>query len=217
MTTVLDEVYFVVNLYSFPLPLVHQANSSFSKVSHLSPSQVEQIPKIPLPLLFLLTLLFWGYLNSMIRINKMVNSLDYHPCPSRLASRIHPFIFLYTHEGFISLSLQNACWIFSQTLIFHHMWEKFSNLWSWHSWKMHWFEVFLLIPFPTQNSPPSSCHRTLGRRKLLILLGSILSKICFSQQQKRVEETMICFIKIQSEIFYILYDLQFFQMWLICE
>ena len=40
----------------------------------------------------------------MIRINKMVNSLDYHPCPSRLASRIHPFIFLYTHEGFISLS-----------------------------------------------------------------------------------------------------------------
>ena len=212
----MDEVYFIVNLYSFPLPLVHQANSSFSKVSHLSPSQVEQIPKIPLPLLFLLTLLFWGYLNSMIRINKMANSLDYHPCPSRLASRIHLFIFLYTHEGFISLSPECLLNFLSNSYIPSYV-GKISNLWSWHSWKMHWFEVFLLIPFPTQNSPPSSCHRTLGRRKLLILLGSILSKICFSQQQKRVEETMICFIKIQSEIFYILYDLQFFQMWWICE
>ena len=34
----------------------------------------------------------------------MVNSLDYHPCPSRLASRIHPFIFLLTSLGFSSLS-----------------------------------------------------------------------------------------------------------------
>ena len=48
----------------------------------------------------------------------------------------------------------------------------------------------------TQNLPPSSCHHTLDRRKLLIPPDSILSKICFSQQQKGIKETMICFIKI---------------------
>ena len=52
---------------------------------------------------------------------------------------------------------------------------------------------------PHSKNPPSSCLHALGRRKLLIPLGSILSKICFPQQQKGVEETMICFIKIQSE------------------
>ena len=51
----------------------------------------------------------------------------------------------------------------------------------------------------TQNSPPISCHHTLGRKKLLIAPGNILSKICFPQQQKKVEETIISFIKIQTE------------------
>ena len=37
-----------------------------------------------------------GCLNPQIRINKIVNSVDYHPCPSRLASSIHPFIFPQT-------------------------------------------------------------------------------------------------------------------------
>ena len=89
LTTILDEVHFIVNLYNFSLPLIPQTNPSFPKVSHLPlPSRTTFAP------LFLLTPLFWGYLNSQVRINKMVNSLDYHPCPSRLASRIHPFIFL---------------------------------------------------------------------------------------------------------------------------
>ena len=48
---------------------------------------------------------------------------------------------------------------------------------------------------PTQNSPPTSCHLVLGRKKLVIPPGSILSKMCFPQQQKGVEGTMICFIK----------------------
>ena len=64
---------------------------------------------------------------------------------------------------------------------------------------MHWIEAFLLMPLPTQNSPPISFHHTLGRRKLLVPSGSMFSKISFPQQQKGVEETMICFIKIQSE------------------
>ena len=41
-------------------------------------------------------------------------------------------------------------------------------------------------------SCPCSCHHALGRRKLLIPLGSILSKICFPKQEKGVEETMVC-------------------------
>ena len=52
-------------------------------------------------------------------------------------------------------------------------------------------KAFLLMPLPTQNSPPGSCHHSRGRRKLLIPSGSLLSKICFPQQQKIVEETMI--------------------------
>ena len=51
----------------------------------------------------------------------------------------------------------------------------------------------------TQNLPPGSCHHALGRKKLLIPPGSILSKICFPQQQKGVEENMICFIKISQK------------------
>ena len=55
------------------------------------------------------------------------------------------------------------------------------------------------MPLPTQNSPPSSCRHTLSRGKLSISPGSILWKICFLQQQRGVEETMICFIKIHPE------------------
>ena len=46
------------------------------------------------------------------------------------------------------------------------------------------------MPLPTQNSPLSTCHHALGRNKLLIPQGSILSKICFPQQQEVVEETI---------------------------
>ena len=44
------------------------------------------------------------YLNSHVRIKKMVNksTVDYHPSPSQLISKIHPLIFLWTLKGFIS-------------------------------------------------------------------------------------------------------------------
>ena len=82
--------------------------------------------------------------------------------------------------------------------------------------------IFTCAP-PTQNFFSkflSSCPRQKG--KLLIPQGSIVSKIWFIQQQKGVEDTMICFIKSQPEnmkmtwnirFFYILCDLQFFQIW----
>ena len=42
-------------------------------------------------------------LNPQVRISKMVNehTVDYHPSPSELTSRIHPLIYLWTAKGFI--------------------------------------------------------------------------------------------------------------------
>ena len=47
LTTVLDEIHFIINLYSFPLPLVPQAKPFFLKVSLLPSSQAEQLPNPP--------------------------------------------------------------------------------------------------------------------------------------------------------------------------
>ena len=42
-------------------------------------------------------------LNSQVRINKMVNehTVEYHPSPSKLTSRTHSLILLWTPNGFI--------------------------------------------------------------------------------------------------------------------
>ena len=70
---------------------------------------------------------------------------------------------------------------------------------------------------PHSNSPPSSCHHALGRRKLLILQGTILSRICFPPQQKRMEETMICFIQIKSENMKMTWNISFFIFCMACN
>ena len=45
-----------------------------------------------------------SYLNPQARINKMVNkhTVNYHPSPSQLISRIHTVMFPWTPKGFIS-------------------------------------------------------------------------------------------------------------------
>ena len=48
---------------------------------------------------------FWGHLNPHVRINKKLNSVAYHPGPSRLVSKIHPFISLRNSLG-LYLSLE---------------------------------------------------------------------------------------------------------------
>ena len=73
----------------------------------------------------------------------------------------------------------------------------------------------------THNLPLSSYRSTIGREKLLIYPGSIFSKICFLQQRKVIEKTMIYFIKIQWKIWRWLRTLdclyfawfKIFQMW----
>ena len=56
------------------------------------------------PPIFCCPLFFENYLNPQAMINKMVNkhTVNYHPSPSQLISRIHTLIFLWTPKGFIS-------------------------------------------------------------------------------------------------------------------
>ena len=60
--------------------------------------------------LFLIFPLFQKYLNPQVRTNKFVGCVVYHPCLSRLASRMLAK--------------------FSITCIFHHVWERFFNLYD---------------------------------------------------------------------------------------
>ena len=48
LKTVLDEVHLIVNLYSFSLPPFPKSNSSFPKVSHLSPPRQNNLQNSPL-------------------------------------------------------------------------------------------------------------------------------------------------------------------------
>ena len=47
LKTFLDEAHFIVNLYSFPIPPVPQANPFFPRVSILPSFQAEQLLKLP--------------------------------------------------------------------------------------------------------------------------------------------------------------------------
>ena len=57
----------------------------------------------------------------------------------------------------------------------------------------------------------------IGRRKLLISRGSVLSKICFPHKQKGVEKITICFIKIHSENIKMNWNIGFFLFCMICN
>ena len=73
---------------------------------------------------------------------------------------------------------------------------------------------------PTQNSPPSSRHHALGRRKLLP--HSIRSKILFLPTAERGGGNYELLYQnsvrkyednLEHSVSYVLYDLQYFQMW----
>ena len=56
LTIVWHEAHFIVNLYSLPLPLVPEANPSFTMVSHLTPPRWNNFQNFPS--IFLLTVRF---------------------------------------------------------------------------------------------------------------------------------------------------------------
>ena len=132
------------------------------------------------------------YLNPQVRINKMVNehTVDYHPSPSELTSRIHPLIFLCIPKGFIFCP---ECFLNFFKPVFHTMVaEKFQI----HGVKItgkcmceskSWICSFLLMSL-SKNFPQvlivTSC---LGRSKLTISPNNVF---CIFPQQRgrRIKE-----------------------------
>ena len=76
---------------------------------------------------------------------------------------------------------------------------------------------FYSCPPHSKLSPKILSSCPIGRRKLLLPKGSVLSKICFSHKQKRVEKISICFIKIPSENTKITRNIRFFIFCMICN
>ena len=128
--------------------------------------------------LYLMFPLFQKHLNTQVRANKLVNSVVYHPCPSILASRIHPYPYFFKLlKGFISL--QHARWIFSDLYIPSRVGKLFQ------------FMVFTL------ENALNLCiftHTPVPHSKSQV---QFFENLCPSgAKNKEVEETMIFLIKI---------------------
>ena len=127
--------------------------------------------KINAPI-FCCSLFFEECLNAQVRINKIANkhTVDYHPSPSELTSRICLLMFLWTPKGFISPE---------------YFLNFFSNLfippWLWKSFKFMVLRLlestfvsqkiasslFLFMP-PSKILPQFFIITIPGRRKLSI-------------------------------------------------
>ena len=95
------------------------------------------------------------------------------------------------------------CWIFSQTCIFYHVWENF-QIYRVHIPRKcikprHFYSCRPLLSLTHTNSP-----------------RHFFLKICFPQHHKGVEETMIGFIRIQSEEMKMNQNTRLFMLWMIC-
>ena len=144
--------------------------------------------------LFLMLSIFQKYFNTYVRNNKLVNSFVYHPCPSRLASMITSFHISLNSRV---LSLSRMLVEFPLICIFHishfsihgaQITRKFIE-----SVHIYWCPI----------SPLKSSFR--------------ISWKSVSHNTKGVEETMNCFIKIQSENMKMSWDFSFFILCMICN
>ena len=97
-----------------------------------------------------------------------------------------------------ALSLPRMLAEFFLTCIFHYSWEIF------HIYDLHIprkcieSKNIYLSPPPKSKLSPKFLSSPPGRVKLLISPSQCFFENLFPQQQKRVQEPMICFIKIQS-------------------
>ena len=122
---------------------------------------------------------FQKYLNPQIRTSKLVNGVAYHHCPSRLASGMH-LISLSSLGIYLSPEyLLNFPWL----VYFTTCWKKFS-IYGVHipkrcikSMNLYW------CPNSPLKTPSTIFWKSVSPRS----------------KNKGVEETMIYFIKIQSE------------------
>ena len=111
-------------------------------------------------------------------INK--HTVNYHPSPSQLISRIHTLIFLWTPKGFISpesflnffLKLYISSWLPKSFkfivlgLLQIHLWVKKLNL-------------FIFTHAPKQNSPPGFYHYPQAEGNCAFFPDSVFWKYSF--------------------------------------
>ena len=118
---------------------------------------------------------FQEYLNPLVRTNKLVNSLFYHPFPSRLASG------LYSLNSLV-FNLSRMLVEFSLTCIFQHVVGKNVSIYGVHI--------------------PTKCIESIHLYSCLSPPLKTASKIFLKHifpKAEGVEEAMIFSIKIQSE------------------
>ena len=139
---------------------------------------------------------FQKYLNPQVRNRKLVNSVVYCLFPSRLGSMIHPFIFF---RPLRVLSLTRMLVKFSLTYILHHLWEK-----NFQFMVITFLENALNLCIFTHAPVPNSKFQV-----------EVL-EICFPKTNG-VQETMICFIKIQSENMTMTWNICLFIFSMICH
>ena len=116
-----------------------------------------------------------NYLNPQVRINKMVNkhTVNYHPSPSQIISKMHPVIFLWTSKGFISPNF---------------FWNFFLNLYN-PPWLPKRFK-FIVSRLPQihlwvkKNSLPGVYHYHPGKREFPIPPNQSFLKIIFPEQER---------------------------------
>ena len=121
---------------------------------------------------------FQKYLNPQVGTNKLVNSVGYHRYSSILASGMHPYFFKLLKV----LSLQNACSIFCDLYIPPCVGEKFQ---------------FMVFTLENEFNLCIFTHARVLHSKLQVQFFENLFPP--RAKNKGVEETLICFIKAQSE------------------
>ena len=143
--------------------------------------------------LLLLRLLFGRYPKPQVRINKMAN---------KQCRLLRCFFKISLKNTSFHILINSLVLYLSPECLLNFLWNLFVILeknFQIYSIRIarKWIESRHFYPWALPQSKHSSKFLTSpsGRRKLLIPLGSIFSKIYFPQQKKGVEETMICSIK----------------------
>ena len=131
-----------------------------------------------------------------VKLKKMVSSVFYNPCPSRLASRVN--ILSHFFKFLRSLYLSRMILEFSITCVFYYVWGKVLN-----------FGVHIHRKCIESRHFYSCSSSPIKTQKFL--------KVCFPQQQKAVERTLICFIKIQSGNMKMNWSIRLFIFCMICN
>ena len=114
------------------------------------------------------------------------------------------------HYTSLSLFLSRLFIQISVKLLYSTMCEKCVQFYGVHIRGKCIDSRHLYSCFSPLKTRPQVLVSRFRQKGLLIPPGSILSKICFPQQQKEVEETMFCLMKNQSENIKMTWNIRFF-------